>query len=51
MADETTPDAFRPYLVDSPELCGAFAVWVTQEKKKPDWLCGRLLSANWDLEE
>ena len=51
MADETTPDSFRPYLVDSPELCGAFAVWLTQEKKKSDWLCGRLLSANWDVEE
>lgn len=51
MADETTPDSFRPYLVDSAELCGAFAVWLTKEGKKRDWLCGRLVSANWDVEE
>ena len=51
MADETTPDSFRPYLVDSPELCGAFAVWLSQEKTRPNWLCGRLLSANWDVGE
>jgi NAD(P)-dependent dehydrogenase (short-subunit alcohol dehydrogenase family) len=51
MADETTPDAFRPYLIDSPELCGAFAVWLTKDGKKRDWLCGRLVSANWDVEE
>ena len=51
MAEETTPDAFRPYLVDSPDLCGAFAVWLTKDGKKRDWLCGRLVSANWDVEE
>lgn len=51
MANETTPDAFRPYLIDSPELCGAFAVWLTKDGKKRDWLRGRLVSANWDVEE
>lgn len=30
MADESTPDVFRPFLTDSPELCGAFCVWLTE---------------------
>lgn len=51
MANETTPDSFRPYLVDSPELCGAFTVWLTKDMKKHDWLSGRLVSANWDVDE
>ena len=51
MANDTTPDSFRPYLIDSAELCGAFAVWLTRDGKHRDWLSGRLLSANWDTEE
>lgn len=50
-AEETTPDSFRPYLIDSPGLCGAFAIWLTKDGKKRDWLAGRLLSAKWDVEE
>ncbi|CZT21150.1 related to dehydrogenase/reductase SDR family member 7 precursor [Ramularia collo-cygni] len=51
MADETTPDAFRPYLTDSPELCGAFCVWLVKDDSKRSWLTGRLLSAKWDCIE
>lgn len=51
MADETTPDAFRPYLTDSAELCGAFMVWLTNDNSKRRWLTGRLLSAKWDCVE
>ncbi|SMR41684.1 unnamed protein product [Zymoseptoria tritici ST99CH_1E4] len=51
MAEETAPDAFKPYLTDSPELCGAFCVWLTKEKTRVEWLSGRLLSAKWDVEE
>ncbi|KAM3425622.1 hypothetical protein BST61_g7568 [Cercospora zeina] len=49
MADETTPEEFRPFLTDSPELCGAFCVWLTKEDRQ--WLSGRLLSAKWDVKE
>ncbi|WPV13920.1 Mannan endo-1,6-alpha-mannosidase DCW1 [Fulvia fulva] len=53
MADETTPDAFRPYLTDSPLLCGAFCVWLTKYRERGEngWLAGRLLSAKWDVSE
>ncbi|EME46271.1 hypothetical protein DOTSEDRAFT_126178 [Dothistroma septosporum NZE10] len=53
MADETTPDEFRPYLTDSPLLCGAFCVWLTLDRNEQEksWLCGRLLSVKWDVDE
>ncbi|KAK4495429.1 hypothetical protein PRZ48_013760 [Zasmidium cellare] len=35
--------------VDSADLCGAFLVWLLRER--PEWLSGRYLSANWDVEE
>lgn len=34
---------------DSPELPGAFCVWLTKERR--DWLNGRYLSAGWDVTE
>ncbi|KAF2181693.1 NAD(P)-binding protein [Zopfia rhizophila CBS 207.26] len=49
MANLTTPDSFRPYLTDDPGLCGAFCVWLSQEKRM--WLSGRLVSATWDIDE
>jgi NAD(P)-dependent dehydrogenase (short-subunit alcohol dehydrogenase family) len=49
MADATTPDSFRKYLIDDPGLCGAFCVWLSQEKRM--WLNGRLISATWDVNE
>ncbi|KAF7197766.1 Short chain dehydrogenase citE [Pseudocercospora fuligena] len=51
MADETTPDVFRPYLKDSPELCGAMCVWLTKNGQEKSWLSGRLISANYDADE
>ena len=38
-------------LVDDPELCGSFLVWLTKEPGVMNWLNGRLISANWDPEE
>lgn len=53
MAEETAPEEFKPFLTDSPELCGAFCVWLTQHRKdkRMTWLSGRLLSAKWDVNE
>ncbi|KAH7122409.1 hypothetical protein B0J11DRAFT_437369 [Dendryphion nanum] len=49
MANATTPDSFRPYLTDDVGLCGAFCVWLTQEKRM--WLNGRMVGATWDAAE
>ena len=49
-ADPSVPESFRPFLIDSPELCGSFCVWLTKDKTRR-WLSGRLLSANWDADE
>ncbi|OJD30367.1 short-chain dehydrogenases protein [Diplodia corticola] len=48
---ETAPEAFRKYLVDDPELCGHFLVWLTREPGRFRWLNGRLVSATWDPDE
>lgn len=36
-------------LTDDVNLCGAFCVWLSQERRM--WLNGRLLSAKWDVDE
>lgn len=51
MAAETTPEVFKPYLTDSPDLCGAFCTWLTGSGKDKEWLCGRLVSAKYDVIE
>ncbi|SPO06489.1 related to dehydrogenase/reductase SDR family member 7 precursor [Cephalotrichum gorgonifer] len=51
MALDNTPESFMEYLVDSPELCGAFCTWLTAGGDKMRWLSGRLLSAKWDVAE
>jgi hypothetical protein len=35
-------------LVDTPELCGGFTVWLTKGART--WLGGRYVSATWDAE-
>ena len=39
----------RPFAVDDVGLCGAFLLWLVKERR--DWLSGRYLSANWDVDE
>jgi hypothetical protein len=36
-------------LIDTPELCGGFLVWITKGQRS--WLSGRYLSATWDVGE
>jgi hypothetical protein len=36
-------------LTDDVGLCGAFCVWLSQERRM--WLNGRLVSAKWDDDE
>jgi len=35
-------------LIDTPELCGGFVVWLTKGART--WLAGRYLSATWDVD-
>ncbi|KAJ5372041.1 oxidoreductase short chain dehydrogenase/reductase family [Penicillium concentricum] len=44
-----TLDSFKPFAKDSAELTGAVTVYLAA--KRPEYLNGRHLSANWDLEE
>lgn len=49
MARDTAPPHILDMLKDSVDLCGAFCTWLTKDDKS--WLSGRLLCANWDVEE
>ncbi|KAI0076877.1 NAD(P)-binding protein [Panus rudis PR-1116 ss-1] len=51
MAQDTAPREVLPYLIDDPELCGAFCVWFTKRSREMKWLNGRFVSACWDPEE
>ncbi|KAK7984574.1 hypothetical protein PG989_011976 [Apiospora arundinis] len=43
------PESFHDLLVDAPELPGDTFVWIAKERR--DWLTGRYMEANWDMEE
>ncbi len=43
------PEMWMQAMDDDVGLCGAFLVWLTKEKR--EWLSGRYISANWDVEE
>ncbi|KAL6229032.1 hypothetical protein BDW75DRAFT_250239 [Aspergillus navahoensis] len=44
-----TLDSFKPYAKDTGDLTGAVTVYLAA--KRPDYLNGRHISANWDVEE
>lgn len=46
-----TPEPFKAYLTDSPNLCGAFCTWLSSAGTKRAWLCGRLANAKYDVSE
>ncbi|KAF3009472.1 hypothetical protein E8E13_002649 [Curvularia kusanoi] len=41
-------EILKDYLVDTPELCGGFTVWLTAEPRA--WLGGRYVDATWDVD-
>ena len=45
----TMPEAMHGFLVDTPQLAGDTLAWLTAEKR--DWLGGRYVSVNWDMDE
>jgi NAD(P)-dependent dehydrogenase (short-subunit alcohol dehydrogenase family) len=38
-------------MVDKVDLCGAVCVYLCQHRTRVTWLSGRLISANWDMEQ
>ncbi|CRG83326.1 hypothetical protein PISL3812_00677 [Talaromyces islandicus] len=45
------PDHLKALLTDSPNLPGAFCVWLTQNQERVKDLSGRFLSSKWDVDE
>ena len=43
------PEEFKQFCQDDMSLCGAFLVWLVKQRR--EWLNGRYISANWDVEE
>ncbi len=43
------PESMHHILDDRPQLAGDTMVWLTAEKR--DWLAGRYVSVNWDMEQ
>lgn len=43
------PGQFHALLVDTPGLAGGALVWLAKERR--EWLCGRYVSVNWDVDE
>lgn len=43
------PEEFTQFSHDDMSLCGAFLIWLVIQRR--EWLNGRYVSANWDVEE
>jgi NAD(P)-dependent dehydrogenase (short-subunit alcohol dehydrogenase family) len=43
------PKDMHGVLTNTPELCGDFVPWLTEQRR--EWLAGRYVSVNWDVEE
>ncbi len=46
---QNMPEQMHAWLIDTPELPADVFVWLAKEKR--DWLAGRFISANWDVDE
>ena len=45
------PDYLIPTLIDSPELAAGFVLWMTTQSTESDFLRGRYISCNWDVDQ
>ncbi|KAF7193420.1 Short chain dehydrogenase andI [Pseudocercospora fuligena] len=43
------PKIMQENLIDTPQLGGDTMVWLTAKRR--EWLCGRYVSCNWDMQE
>lgn len=42
---------FTDFDLDSPELTGGLCTWVAADRARSEFLSGRVICANWDVEE
>lgn len=43
------PEEWKSHFIDTPELSAHTILWLLKERR--DWLAGRYLDCNWDVEE
>jgi NAD(P)-dependent dehydrogenase (short-subunit alcohol dehydrogenase family) len=48
---EMTVESFRPFAHDTFELVGGTAVWLSSFEESRNWLSGRYVSANWNVDD
>jgi NAD(P)-dependent dehydrogenase (short-subunit alcohol dehydrogenase family) len=48
---EEIPPQLRHYFIDTTELAAGFTLWLTTSGERVDFLRGKFVSANWDVEE
>ena len=46
-----TPEPFKAYLTDSPDLCGGGCTWLSRAGRERAWLYGSLVNAKYDVSE
>lgn len=51
LAKDAAPGMGKEFLSDSPDLCGAFCVWSTTNTERLRWMSGRMMNANWDVDQ
>jgi hypothetical protein len=45
------PQSMHHFLVDAPELAAGFSLWLVTQGDRVDFLRGRYVNANWDVQE
>jgi NAD(P)-dependent dehydrogenase (short-subunit alcohol dehydrogenase family) len=48
---ESIPPAWRAFFIDTTELAAGFTLWLVTGGERVDFLRGKFVSANWDVEE
>ncbi|KAF2024132.1 NAD(P)-binding protein [Setomelanomma holmii] len=48
---EMTVDVFKRFALDTPELVGGVGVWLASWEQSRDFLSGRFVTANWDVDD
>jgi hypothetical protein len=51
LAMDVMPAERHHWLSDAPELAAGFALWLATQGSKVDFLRGRYVSCNWDVDE
>ncbi|GAA5824777.1 hypothetical protein JCM5353_004439 [Sporobolomyces roseus] len=51
LAKDSMPADTHSFLTDTPELAAGFSLWLATQEEKVDFLRGKYVSANWDVDE